>query len=56
MIGFAILSGPLQQLKHLFSSERLPFTAAYLGSLILTLFFALVVSHTLSTLDQVGES
>jgi len=44
MIGFSILSGPLAHLKHLFSSERLPFTAAYFGSLILTLFFALVVS------------
>ncbi|GAA5828038.1 hypothetical protein JCM5353_003159 [Sporobolomyces roseus] len=50
MIGFAILSGPLQQLKHLFSSERLPFTAAYLGSLIFTLFFALVRHSYFATL------
>lgn len=45
MAGFAILQGPLAHLKHIFSSERLPFTAAYFGSLILTLIFALVVSR-----------
>lgn len=44
MAGFAILQGPLAHLKHIFSSERLPFTAAYFGSLVLTLIFALVVS------------
>ncbi|GAA5971298.1 hypothetical protein JCM21900_004493, partial [Sporobolomyces salmonicolor] len=42
MVGFAILSGPVAHAKHLFSAERLPFTAAYFGSLFLTLFFALV--------------
>ncbi|GAA5993636.1 hypothetical protein JCM5350_003038 [Sporobolomyces pararoseus] len=50
MIGFSILSGPLAHLKHLFSSERLPFTAAYFGSLILTLFFALVRHSYFATL------
>ncbi|GAA5914593.1 uncharacterized protein JCM6883_004432 [Sporobolomyces salmoneus] len=50
MIGFSILSGPLAHLKHLFSSERLPFTAAYFGSLFLTLFFALVRHAYFATL------
>ncbi|CEQ42671.1 SPOSA6832_04506, partial [Sporobolomyces salmonicolor] len=44
MVGFAILSGPVAHAKHLFSAERLPFTAAYFGSLFLTLFFALCVA------------
>ena len=44
MLGFAILSGPVAHLKHIFGPERLPFTAAYLGSLAMTLYFALGVS------------
>lgn len=43
MVAFAVLSGPTAHLKHIFTAERLPFTAAYFGSLIATLFFALVV-------------
>lgn len=43
MLGFAILSGPLAHLKHILGKERLPFTAAYFGSLGLTLYFALGV-------------
>ncbi|GAA6062946.1 hypothetical protein JCM10212_005336 [Sporobolomyces blumeae] len=50
MVGFAILAGPAQQVKHLVSAERLPFTAAYLGSLVLTLFFALVRHSYFATL------
>ncbi|CCM02105.1 uncharacterized protein FIBRA_04182 [Fibroporia radiculosa] len=38
---FAVLVGPISHLKHLISKERLPFSAAYLGSLGLTLYFAL---------------
>ncbi|KDQ17072.1 hypothetical protein BOTBODRAFT_172665 [Botryobasidium botryosum FD-172 SS1] len=40
MFGFAILSGPINHLKHLMSPARLPFTIAYFGSLFLTLFFS----------------
>ncbi|GAA5872693.1 hypothetical protein JCM1840_004491 [Sporobolomyces johnsonii] len=50
MVGFAILSGPVAHAKHLFSAERLPFTAAYFGSLFLTLFFALVRHSYFATL------
>ncbi|KAI0270639.1 SFT2-domain-containing protein [Gloeopeniophorella convolvens] len=41
MFGFAVLIGPLNHIKHLISKERLPFSVAYLGSLGLTLYFAL---------------
>ncbi|KAI0351634.1 SFT2-domain-containing protein [Trametes cingulata] len=41
MFGFAVLIGPINHLKHLFSKERLPFSIAYLASLGLTLYFSL---------------
>ncbi|EJD46329.1 ER-to-golgi vesicle protein transport Sft2 [Auricularia subglabra TFB-10046 SS5] len=41
MFGFSLLIGPVIHAKHLISKERLPFTAVYLGSLGLTLYFAL---------------
>nr|CAD7589777.1 unnamed protein product [Timema genevievae] len=44
--GFSFLWGPINHLKHLFSRERLPFTAAYFGSLVATLYFALSVQST----------
>ncbi|KAK9894981.1 SFT2-domain-containing protein [Cystobasidium minutum MCA 4210] len=50
MLGFAILAGPLAHLKHITSKERLPFTAAWLGSLVLTLFFAIGKKAYLATL------
>jgi len=40
MIGFAILVGPINHLKHLVSKERLPFTIPYFVSLGLTLYFS----------------
>eukprot|EP00324_Dicrateria_rotunda_P003899 CAMPEP_0206172336 /NCGR_PEP_ID=MMETSP1474-20131121/45323_1 /ASSEMBLY_ACC=CAM_ASM_001110 /TAXON_ID=97495 /ORGANISM="Imantonia sp., Strain RCC918" /LENGTH=64 /DNA_ID=CAMNT_0053580425 /DNA_START=15 /DNA_END=205 /DNA_ORIENTATION=+ len=43
MASFAVLRGPVEQLKHMFSLQRLPFTTAYLGSMVLTLWAALVV-------------
>ncbi|GAA6001649.1 Sft2p [Rhodotorula paludigena] len=50
MTGFAVLQGPVAHIKHIFGTERLPFTAAYFGSLFLTLFFALVKHSYLATL------
>ncbi|KZV71686.1 SFT2-domain-containing protein [Peniophora sp. CONT] len=41
MFGFAVLIGPVNHIKHLCQRERLPFSAAYVGSLALTLYFAL---------------
>lgn len=53
MLGFAILAGPIAHLKHITSKERLPFTAAWLGSLALTLFFAIGVSSLSSNMEDV---
>ena len=45
MYSFALLNGPIAHLKHILSRERLPFTVAYLGSMIATLYFAIGVSN-----------
>ncbi|CAO1615708.1 unnamed protein product [Parajaminaea phylloscopi] len=50
MVGFSVLSGPLAHLRHITSGPRLPFSAAYFGSLALTLYFALGPRTTLPTL------
>ncbi|KAL5498161.1 SFT2 [Sanghuangporus vaninii] len=50
MFGFSILIGPINHIKHLFSKERLPFTAAYFGSLGLTLYFAVQVKSYIGSL------
>ncbi|KAL0579382.1 Protein transport protein sft2 [Marasmius crinis-equi] len=41
MIGFSVLIGPINHVKHLVSKERLPFTFIYFTSLGLTLYFSL---------------
>jgi hypothetical protein len=41
---FALFKGPQAHFMHLISRERLPFTVAYLSSLIATLYFSLGVS------------
>lgn len=35
--------GPISYIRHLLSGPRLPFTAAYFGSIALTLYFAVGV-------------
>ncbi|KAI0830135.1 SFT2-domain-containing protein [Trametes gibbosa] len=50
MFGFAVLIGPLNHIKHLLSKERLPFSAAYLVSLGLTLYFSLGAHSYLGSL------
>ena len=42
--SFAALQGPMPYIKHLVSPTRIPFTAAYFGSLGMTLYFAVGVS------------
>jgi hypothetical protein len=42
--------GPLAYVQHLISGPRLPFTGAYLGSLALSLYFALGLHSTVLTL------
>jgi len=47
MASFAVLRGPIEQLKHMFSLQRLPFTSTYLGSMVFTLYAALVLQSYL---------
>ena len=44
LASFAAVMGPLNYVYHLLSGPRIPFTAAYFGSIILTLVFAIKVS------------
>ncbi|AEO65739.1 uncharacterized protein THITE_2077070 [Thermothielavioides terrestris NRRL 8126] len=46
----AAIMGPLAYLQHLVSTPRLPFTAAYFGSLGLTLYFSIGLQNTFLTL------
>ncbi|CAG8380907.1 unnamed protein product [Penicillium salamii] len=41
LLSWAVLMGPWSYAKHLISGTRLPFTAAYFGSIALTLYFAI---------------
>ncbi|KAK7440012.1 Protein transport protein sft2 [Stygiomarasmius scandens] len=50
MIGFSVLIGPINHIKHLLSKERLPFTFIYLSSLALTLYFTLGLHSFLGSL------
>lgn len=58
MLGFMILIGPMNQIKHLISPERLPFSAAYIGSLVLTIYFSMVnpsyIGAIVAAVVQVG--
>ncbi|KAG0353990.1 hypothetical protein BGZ54_001904, partial [Gamsiella multidivaricata] len=42
MTSFALLKGPMAHLKALTSRERLPFTGAYVGSMVFTLYASLI--------------
>ena len=42
--SFSFLWGPVNHAKHLCSFGRLPFTAAYFGSMVATLYMAMIVS------------
>lgn len=44
LVSVALLRGPWAHAKHMMSLERLPFTAAYLGTMALTLYFSIGVS------------
>ncbi|GAB5589957.1 Protein transport protein sft2 [Umbelopsis nana] len=41
LVSVALLRGPWAHAKHMMSLERLPFTAAYLGTMALTLYFSI---------------
>ncbi|KAI9296246.1 SFT2-domain-containing protein [Neoconidiobolus thromboides FSU 785] len=48
--SFGLLKGPRSHFKHVFSKERLPFTACYFGSMGLTLISALIIGSKILTL------
>ncbi|EXJ58841.1 hypothetical protein A1O7_06271 [Cladophialophora yegresii CBS 114405] len=48
--SWAVLMGPMQYTMHLISGPRLPFTAAYFGSIIMTIYFAIGLHSTILTL------
>ncbi|KAI9206035.1 ER-to-golgi vesicle protein transport Sft2 [Polychytrium aggregatum] len=50
LFGVALLKGPYSHFKHMISSERLPFTVAYVGTMIATLYFAVGVRSYFLTL------
>ncbi|KAF2857999.1 SFT2-domain-containing protein [Piedraia hortae CBS 480.64] len=50
LISWAVIMGPLPYVRHLFSQERVPFTATYFGSIALTLYCAVGIRSTLLTL------
>ncbi|KAF8936338.1 SFT2-domain-containing protein [Dissophora ornata] len=50
MTSFALLKGPMAHLKALTSRERLPFTGAYVGSMVFTLYASLVANSFILTI------
>lgn len=50
LCSFAAVMGPWAYVQHLASTPRLPFTAAYFGSIGLTLYFAIGLHSTIGTL------
>ncbi|KAJ5099019.1 hypothetical protein N7532_006020 [Penicillium argentinense] len=49
LLSWAVLMGPWSYAKHLVSGPRLPFTAAYFGSIALTLYFAIGLQSLILT-------
>ncbi|KAF1937058.1 SFT2-domain-containing protein [Clathrospora elynae] len=49
LAAWGVLMGPIQYFNHLISGPRLPFTAAYFGSISLTLYFSLGLHSTTLT-------
>ncbi|KAH7114314.1 Got1/Sft2-like family-domain-containing protein [Dendryphion nanum] len=49
LAAWGVLMGPIQYAQHLISGPRLPFTAAYFGSIVLTLYFSLGLHSTILT-------
>jgi hypothetical protein len=48
--SFAVMMGPTAYVRHLSSGPRLPFTAAYFGSLGLSIYFSVGLQNTILTL------
>ncbi|KAF3764764.1 SFT2-domain-containing protein [Cryphonectria parasitica EP155] len=50
LASFAAMMGPMAYVQHLLSGPRLPFTAAYFGSIALTFYFSMGLHSTILTL------
>ncbi|GMH32778.1 hypothetical protein BSKO_00612 [Bryopsis sp. KO-2023] len=50
MSAFTVLKGWKQQMKHMISKERIPFSAGYVGSMLGTLYAAVVMKSYLFSL------
>jgi len=50
LVSWGAMMGPWVYFQHLMSAPRLPFTAAYFGSIALTLYFSLGLHNTPLTL------
>jgi hypothetical protein len=50
MISFGFLQGFVPYIRHLLTPQRLPFTIAYFGSMILTLYFAVGLRNLILTI------
>lgn len=49
-LSFGVLQGPVSYVKHLSSKERLPFTAVFVTSQVLTIYCAVVLKSTILSL------
>ncbi|KAK6069724.1 hypothetical protein SCUP234_10479 [Seiridium cupressi] len=50
LCSWAAMMGPMAYVQHLLSGNRLPFTAAYFGSIFMTIYFSLGLQNTVLTL------
>jgi len=50
LASWAAMMGPMTYVRHLMSTPRLPFTAAYFGSIALTLYFSIGLRSLVLTL------
>ncbi|GBG86043.1 hypothetical protein CBR_g40944 [Chara braunii] len=56
MGSFFVLKGPKQQLQHMLSMDRLPFTAAFVGSIVTTVYSSMVLhSYPLSVISSIVQ-
>ncbi|SZE99369.1 unnamed protein product [Blumeria hordei] len=50
LASWAVMMGPWAYVAHLMSTPRLPFSATYFGSIVLTIYFSVGLQSTLLTL------
>lgn len=50
LASWAAMMGPMTYIRHLMSTPRLPFTAAYFGSIALTLYFSIGLKNFFLTI------